>query len=465
MIFYNTLHHGYEEFCPIQEGKVAIYGCGPTVYNYAHIGNLRSYVFLDTLRRTFSYLGYDVKLVMNITDIGHLTGDGDEGEDKMVKSAREKHKSVLEVARFYEDAFFSDCAKLNIARPSVVCRASEHIEEMISLISRLERRGHTYISGGNVYFDVSTFPSYCDFARLQQQQEGQTRVGIDKNKHNARDFVLWFTKSKFENHALKWSSPWGEGYPGWHVECSAMSMKYLGEHFDIHTGGIDHVSVHHTNEIAQNEAAVGHRVVNYWLHNEFLVMAGGDEKKEKMSKSGGNFLTLSDLLSRGFDAADYRYFLLSMHYRSEAAFSFRALEGAKASRTALKNRVLHFAAAKSASLGEDALKYDNLFKSALSDDLSTPKALAVFNQMLRDSSLSEGEKRALSEKFDSVFALSLFQEEKKAVDEEEIEAKIRERAKLKAAKDYEAADKIREELKESGIILLDSKDKTTWRKV
>lgn len=463
MIFYNTLKHGMEEFCSIEKGKVSIYGCGPTVYNYAHIGNLRAYVFLDTLRRTLECMGYEVKLVMNITDIGHLTGDGDEGEDKMLKSAKEKHKSVLEIARFYEEAFFRDCAFLNIRRPTVVCRASEHIDEMISLISLLEKNGCTYKSGGNLYFDVSTFPNYGELAGEKNEEEGVSRVGIDTNKKNPRDFVLWFTKSKFENQALKWDSPWGKGYPGWHIECSAMSMKYLGERIDIHTGGIDHVKVHHTNEIAQNEGALKHKVVNYWLHNEFLVMNNKGEK-EKMAKSSGNFLTLADLIARGFDPLDYRYFLLSMHYRSEAAFSFTALEGARSSRLSLKKKVLLLTGEKE-KLSFPSLSYSSLFKEALSEDLSTPKALAVFNRMLKDSSLSDGEKRATAEKFDDVLGLKLFDSEKKvALTDEEIEAKIKERSLLKAAKKYEEADKIREELKKSGIILSDGKDKTTWQK-
>ena len=257
---YNTMGRKIEEFVPIHKGFVGFYGCGPTVYNYAHIGNLRAYVFLDTLDRTLTFLGYDKKHVMNITDIGHLTGDADEGEDKMLKTAQERHQSVLEVAKFYTDAFFNDIDRLNIIRPDVVCKATEHVQDMIELIKRIEANGHTYMSGGNLYYDVTTYPDYGKLANLNLDDlKAGARIEVDQNKRNPYDFVLWFTKSKFENQALTWDSPWGRGYPGWHIECSAMSMKYLGEHFDIHTGGIDHIPIHHTNEIAQSEGATGHK--------------------------------------------------------------------------------------------------------------------------------------------------------------------------------------------------------------
>ncbi|MBQ4330212.1 MAG: cysteine--tRNA ligase, partial [Spirochaetaceae bacterium] len=311
---YNTMGRKMEDFVPLQAGKAGFYGCGPTVYNYAHIGNLRAYVFLDILDKTLSYLNYDITHVMNITDIGHLSGDDDEGEDKMVKTAKQRGQSVLEIAQFYTDAFFNDIDRLNIRRPDIVCKATEHIQDMIDLIKRLEANGHTYLSGGNLYYDVSTFPDYGKLACLNLDDlKAGARIDIDQNKRNPQDFVLWFTKSKFENQALVWDSPWGRGYPGWHIECSAMSMKYLGEQIDIHTGGIDHIPVHHTNEIAQSEGATGKRWVNYWLHNEFLVIAkekGQDEEAGKMSKSSGNFLTLQSLVDKGFHPLDYRLFLL-----------------------------------------------------------------------------------------------------------------------------------------------------------
>ena len=341
---FNTMGREMQDFVPITPGFVGFYGCGPTVYNYAHIGNLRAYVFLDILDRTLSYLGYDKKHVMNITDIGHLTGDDDSGEDKIVKTAKERHQSVLEVAQFYTDAFFKDLDALNIRRPDVVCKATDHVSDMIELIKRIEANGHTYMSGGNLYYDVSTYADYGKLANLRlDDQKAGARVGVDENKRNPYDFVLWFTKSKFENQALSWESPWGKGYPGWHIECSAMSMKYLGDHFDIHTGGIDHIPIHHTNEIAQSEGATGHKWVNYWLHNEFLILEGG-----KMSKSSGRFITLQtslpaekgfSLKDKGFEPLDYRFFLLNGHYRKQLVFSIDALESAKSGRAALNQRV------------------------------------------------------------------------------------------------------------------------------
>ena len=341
---YNTMGRRLEEFIPIHPGKVGFYGCGPTVYNYAHIGNLRAYVFLDILDKTLSFLGYDITHVMNITDIGHLSGDDDDGEDKMLKTAQQRGQSVLEIADFYTKAFFNDIDRLHIRHPDIICKATDHVQDMIDLIRRIEANGHTYLSGGNLYFDVSTFPDYGKLACLNLDElKAGARTGIDQNKRNPWDFVLWFTKSKFENQALVWDSPWGRGYPGWHVECSAMSMKYLGEQIDIHTGGIDHIPIHHTNEIAQSEGATGKKWVNYWLHNEFLVIAkdtdSNNNSTDKMSKSSGNFLTLQSLIDKGYDALDYRFFLLGAHYRSQIAFSWTAMEGAKNARKALNQRI------------------------------------------------------------------------------------------------------------------------------
>jgi cysteinyl-tRNA synthetase len=292
LTLYNTLGRDRQIFEPREAGKVGFYGCGPTVYNYAHIGNLRAYVTHDILTRTLRRQGYEVTHVMNITDVGHLSGDNDEGDDKMVKSAGERGKSVLEVADFYTRAFFNDTERMNIIRPTVVCKATEHVADMIALIKKIEAKGFTYSAGGNLYFDISKFPSYGDLALLRPDEKKVSRTEVDENKRNPYDFVLWFTKSKFENQALVWDSPWGRGYPGWHIECSAMSIKYLGEQFDIHAGGIDHVPIHHTNEIAQSEAATGKKPwVKYWVHNEFLVLDRG-----KMSKSAGGFLTLQSLI-------------------------------------------------------------------------------------------------------------------------------------------------------------------------
>ena len=337
---WNTMGRELQVFTPIQDGKVGMYCCGLTVYNYAHIGNLRSYLFEDFARRTLEYFGSTVRHVMNVTDVGHLTGDTDEGEDKMLKGAREKGMTVWEIAEFYTKAFFRDFELLRCSMPTVICRATEHIQDMIDLISRIEAKGFTYVSGGNVYFDISKFPDYGKLALLDQQQlRAGARITVDEGKKNPADFVLWFTKSKFEHQAMLWDSPWGRGYPGWHIECSAMSMKYLGEHFDIHCGGADHIPVHHTNEIAQSEAATGSRWVNYWLHGEWLLL-----EKEKMAKSSGNFITLATLTEKGYDPLDYRYFCLGAHYRTQLAFSWESLDAARTGRQGVVDKIVQLKA-------------------------------------------------------------------------------------------------------------------------
>jgi len=468
--FYNTLGRSLQEFRPLKPGKVGFYGCGPTVYNYAHIGNLRAYVFHDTLVRALRYLGYEVTHVMNITDVGHLTGDDDTGEDKMLRSAQERGKSVLEVARLYTEAFFRDTERLNIRRPSVVCKATEHVDEMIALIKRIEANGFTYFAGGNLYFDVTKFPTYGELAKLRLE-ELQARVEVDENKRNPADFVLWFTKSKFENQALVWDSPWGRGYPGWHIECSAMSMKYLGEQFDIHEGGIDHIPVHHTNEIAQSEAATGKKWVNYWMHHEFLVMNSG-----KMSKSKGGFLTLQTLLDAGYEALDYRYFLLGGHYRSQLQFSYEGLDSAKAARRSLNERVLALRdkagghpLPASGDLGGAAKSRLEAFAEAMADDLSTPRALAELWGLLRDAAIAPDQALAAAFAMDEVLGLDLLALERpkeSPVDPAlaaEIEALLADRLAAKKAKDWTRADAIRNELKSRGVILEDGPAGTTWR--
>lgn len=491
---YNTMGRKMEEFVPIHEGKAGFYGCGPTVYNYAHIGNLRAYVFLDILDKTLSYLNYDITHVMNITDIGHLSGDDDEGEDKMVKTAKQRNQTVLEIAQFYTDAFFNDIDRLNIRRPDIVCKATEHVQDMIDLIKRLEENGHTYMSGGNLYYDVSTFPDYGKLACLNLDDlKAGARIDVDQNKKNPQDFVLWFTKSKFENHALVWDSPWGRGYPGWHIECSAMSMKYLGEQIDIHTGGIDHIPVHHTNEIAQSEGATGKRWVNYWLHNEFLVIAKekGQENQEagKMSKSSGNFLTLQSLVDRGFHPLDYRFFLLGAHYRSQVAFSWTAMEGAKNARKALLQRVEKVLAQNEGKLPEKGTvaisakgqEYLDKFTTALENDLATPQALSALQTAIKDTSLSAEEILSLVGIMDGVLSLSLLEgasslyQEKKAAESAppaemtpedlEIQALVDERTAAKKAKDFARADAIRQELQERGIQIIDTPQGPQWKKV
>jgi cysteinyl-tRNA synthetase len=483
--FYNTLRREKQPFKPLQEGKIGFYGCGPTVYNYAHIGNLRAYVHHDILVRSLRRAGFDVNHVMNITDVGHLSDDADDGEDKMLKSAEERGKSVLEIADFYTKAFFNDTDRMNITRPTVICKATEHIGEMIALIQRIEKNGFTYFAGGNLYFDISKFPSYGELAllRLDDLKAG-ARIEQDENKRNAGDFVLWFTKSKFENQALVWDSPWGRGYPGWHIECSAMSMKYLGENFDIHAGGIDHIPIHHTNEIAQSEAATGKKPwVSYWLHNEFLVMDKG-----KMSKSAGGFLTLQSLVDEGFDPLDYRYFLLGGHYRSQLQFSFESLKGAKNSRKSLVDKVRALAAKCGESAGEPygepdgepagepdgaytekTSKYIENFNTAIEDDLNTPRALAELWGLLKESPM-EAETLAAVFEMDKVLGLNLQDAVKSAgksaeneVFSREIEELIAKRAEAKKAKDFTTADNIRQNLKNRGIILEDGPAGTVWR--
>lgn len=481
---YNTMGREIQEFLPICEGKAGFYGCGPTVYNYAHIGNLRAYIFLDLLDRTLSFLGYDVNHVMNITDIGHLSGDADDGEDKMVKTARERGQSVLDIAQFYTDAFFEDIDRLNIRRPTIVCKATDHITDMIELIKKIEKNGHTYMAGGNLYFDVSTFPDYGKLAQLNLDDlKAGARIGIDPNKKNPFDFVLWFTKSKFENQVLVWDSPWGKGYPGWHIECSAMSMKYLGKNFDIHTGGIDHIPIHHTNEIAQSEGATGEKWVNYWLHNEFLVMAKDnnkekDEEKGKMSKSSGNFLTLQSLIDKGYNPLDYRFFLLGAHYRSQVAFSWTAMDSAKNARKALIQRIAKLIenseSQKITKLSTAGDGFLSSFTQAIEDDLASPRCLSELQVMIKDSEISNAEKIVIIGYMDEVLGLKLLESAKDLVCKKtnstagvldtEIEALIKERTESKKQKNYARADQIRNELQERGILLEDTPQGTIWKR-
>lgn len=489
---FNTMGRKLETFTPITPGKVSFYGCGPTVYNYAHIGNLRAYVFQDILARTLRFLGYKVTHVMNITDVGHLTGDDDGGEDKMVKSAREKGRSVLETADFYMQAFFRDTDQLNILRPDIVCRATEHIPDMIDLIRRIEANGHTYQAGGNLYYDVTSFPSYGELAglRLSDLKAGASdRIDVDPNKRNPFDFVLWFTKSKFENQALVWDSPWGKGYPGWHIECSAMSMKYLGEHFDIHTGGIDHIPVHHTNEIAQSEGATGKKWVNYWLHNEFLVL-----NKEKMSKSSGDFLTLGKLLEKGYESGDYRFFLLGGHYRSQLAFSWESMDSARSARKSLLQRIGRLlaatrfpaeecgdeAAAGLENAGQAAPRMER-FRAALEKDLNTPLALSELQGAVKDGlngRIPVLDALCAVHIMDRVLGLRLIPEAAvqnrtetaaagdPAFSPEEnarIAALVAERTQAKKEKNWDRADEIRRQLAAEGIVLEDRPSGTVWK--
>jgi cysteinyl-tRNA synthetase len=471
--FYNTLGRQKQVFQPLEAGKVGFYGCGPTVYNYAHIGNLRAYVLHDILVRSLRRAGYQVNHVMNITDVGHLSDDAYSGDDKMVKSAAERGKSVLEIAEMYTQAFFNDTDRMNITRPSVICRATEHIADMIALIQKIADNGYTYSAGGNLYFDIAKSPAYGELAllRLDDLRAG-ARIEVDEHKRNPHDFVLWFTKSKFANQSLVWDSPWGRGYPGWHIECSAMSIKYLGEQFDIHAGGIDHIPIHHTNEIAQSEAATGKRPwVRYWLHNEFLVLDKG-----KMSKSAGGFLTLQKLVDEGYDPLDYRYFLLGGHYRSQLQFSWEGLTGAKNARRSLTDKIRALvgkaqaaAVAGTAGAGDETDRYVQSFNRALEDDLNTPRALAELWEMARDSAI--GPQAALAAAFDMDEALGLglrsaldAQPPEDEAFRQEIEGIIALRAEAKKAKDFAQADSLRQGLKDRGIILEDGPGGTIWRR-
>jgi cysteinyl-tRNA synthetase len=463
--FFNTLGRSKQVFESLNKGKVGFYGCGPTVYNYAHIGNLRAYVLHDILVRSLRRAGYEVNHVMNITDVGHLSDDADDGDDKMVKTAEERGKSVLEIADFYTKAFFNDTDRMNISHPSVICKATDHIGEMIDLIKRIEKNGFTYFAGGNLYFDISRFPEYGEIALLKLDDlKAGARIEQDENKKNPYDFALWFTKSKFKNQALVWDSPWGKGYPGWHIECSAMSIKYLGENFDIHAGGIDHIPIHHTNEIAQSEAATGKKPwVKYWLHNEFLVLDKG-----KMSKSSGGFLTLQNLVDEGFDPLDYRYFLLSGHYRSQLQFSMESLQGAKNSRKSLLDKVRALAEKAGTPAQSETTTYIEGFNAAIEDDLSTPRALAELWGLLRDNSIPPQVALTAVLDMDRVLALGIENAVKsgKAENDEfaqEIEELIAKRTEAKKAKDFKTADNIRQNLKERGIILEDGPAGTVWR--
>ena len=456
---YNTMSRTVEDFKPIREGEVGMYCCGPTVYNYAHIGNLRTYVFEDLLHRTLVKAGYHVKHVMNITDVGHLTGDGDDGEDKLAKSARENGRSVWDIAAFYTDAFFRDEEALDIIRPDIVCRATDHIQAMIDIIRRLEEKGHTYISGGNVYFSIDTIDDYGKLARLNLDdlKEG-ARIEVDSNKRNPKDFVLWFTNSKFKDQVMVWPSPWGTGYPGWHIECSAMSSEYLGDHFDIHCGGIDAIPVHHTNEIAQSEAAFGVKPwVDYWCHGEFLL-----NDKGKMSKSSGEFLTLSVLVDKGYDPLDYRYFCLTGHYRSQLKFSFESLDQARSARQTLVRKIAQYRkeCTPAAVLDGKTRGYLDSFYEAMFNDLKAPQALGVLWSMQRDPSLADDQKLAAVLDMDSILGLSLdrveaVQDEVAVADSEALELLAR-RSEAKKAKDWALADEIRDRLSRMGYKVVDT---------
>nr|WP_321303712.1 cysteine--tRNA ligase [uncultured Sphaerochaeta sp.] len=459
VFLYNTMSRSLEAFEPLHDKEVGLYSCGPTVYNYAHIGNLRTFLFEDLLKRTLLVSGFKVNHVMNITDVGHLTGDGDEGEDKIEKMASQTHRSVWEIAQFYTDAFFKDYDSLHMIRPSVVCKATDHIQQMIDLIKRLEESGHTYVSGGNVYFSIDSIPDYGKLARLDLDSlktAVRDDVSSDDNKKNPKDFVLWFTKSKHGEQAMMWDSPWGKGFPGWHIECSAMSMHYLGESFDIHCGGIDAIPVHHTNEIAQSEAATGKQWVKYWMHGEFLLDETG-----KMSKSKGEFLTLDLLKRKGYDAMDYRYYCLGGHYRSQLKFSFEALDTARKARRNVVDRIqvmLKDGAREVSLKSEKALQYKETFLDHLQHDLGSPRGLADLWGVLKDEELDGDEKYSLIMFFDQVFGLDLASVElpKEESFPPEALALLEKRLQAKKEKNWPLADSLRGELDAMGYLVKDT---------
>ncbi len=471
MYLYNSLSHTKELFVPNDPSLVKMYTCGPTVYHYAHIGNLRTYIMEDVLEKTLRYLGYPVKRVMNITDVGHLSSDADTGEDKMLKGARRENKSVMEIARYYTEAFFEDCRKLNIKRPDVVEPATGCIGEFIKIVSALLEKGFAYEAGGNVYFDTSKLEKYYVF---NDHDEEDLAVGVregveeDTNKRNKNDFVLWFTKSKFEDQALKWDSPWGVGYPGWHIECSGISMKHLGEYLDIHAGGIDNAFPHHTNEIAQSESYLGHKWCNYWFHVHHLNTDTG-----KMSKSKGEFLTVSLLESKGYDPMAYRLFCLQSHYRRNLVFSWENLDNAAA---AYEKLIAKIAALNDGGAvdGEALEALKQRFVSALNGDLNTSLAVTAVYDVLK-AKCSDATKLAALADFDRVLSLDLLPAAEKlrrkeaaqaaASADPEIDALVAARTDAKKAKNFAEADRIRDELKARGIEIVDTPQGTKWRKV
>ena len=461
MKLYNTRSRMIEEFVPNNKDVVTLYTCGPTVYHFAHIGNLRTYIMEDVLEKALNFVGYNVKRVMNITDVGHLTSDGDTGEDKMLKGAKREHKSVMDIAKYYTDCFKEDCNKLNIKWPETVIPATSMIDYYINFIEELIKKGYAYFANGNVYFDTSKLKDYYVLSNhvLDDLMEGvREGVSIDSNKKNKNDFVLWFTKSKFDSQELKWDSPWGLGYPGWHIECSCISIKYLGEYLDIHCGGVDNIFPHHTNEIAQAESYLGHKWGNYWFHTEHL-----NDSTGKMSKSKGEFLTVSLLKEKGYNPLSYRFLCLQSHYRKQMIFTFESLDIAENAYKKLLNRVANL---KNDGVVDNNIKemYITKFKETLEDDLNTSNSLTVLYEVLK-SDINDATKRELVLEFDKVLSLDLMKSNTNDVDSNKkkyIQEMIEKRELAKREKNYVLADEIRNKLNEDGIVLKDTREGTIY---
>ena len=458
MKLYNTLTRKIEDFVPWEDGVVKMYTCGPTVYSYAHIGNLRTYIMEDILEKTLRFIGLNVTRVMNITDVGHLTSDADTGDDKMVNSAKKENKTVLDIARFYTEAFFKDTEKLNIKKPDIVSPATDNIDEYIKIITKLLDIGYAYKAGGNIYFDTSKLDDYYKLTNHVGEEliSGvRNTVEEDTNKKNKTDFVLWFTKSKFEDQELKWDSPFGKGYPGWHIECSGISLKYLGEYLDIHCGGVDNIFPHHTNEIAQSESYIGHKWCKYWVHGEHLNDATG-----KMSKSKGKVLTVSFLEEEGFNPLSYRFMVLQSHYRKQLTFSLESLSGAENAYKKLKSRITSLK--NDGNIDESTFEtYVTKFKECLEDDMNTANAITLLYDLLK-ADTTDSTKIKVIEEMDKVLSLDLLKKEEKNVDEAYIKEMIEKRNNAKKNKDYALADSIREELASMGITLKDTRDGTIY---
>ena len=447
---YNTLSKQKEVFKPINDDKVRMYSCGPTVYYYAHIGNLRTYLFMDNLRRVLKYNGYNLLHAMNITDVGHLVSDADEGEDKMAVAAKRENKDPYEIAEFYTNRFMGDLQKLNIGKPEIICKATEHIKEMEEYVLRIIKNGYTYETENTIYFDTSKLDKYGLLSNIKvEEQKAGARVDFDKEKKNVTDFALWIKAP--ENHIMKWDTFWGKCYPGWHIECSAMGRKYLGDHFDIHTGGIDHIPIHHENEIAQSKGCTGKIPANFWMHSEFLLIDGG-----KMSKSLNNVYTISDLEAKGFSAMDYRMFNFTSHYRNKLNFTWDSLESAKIALNRLKEGYQKHEEGIEQVSNEKIEGYKQKFNEAINDDLNMPLAMSVVWEVIKENNKSK-QYAELLRKFDEVLGLEI---NKKVEIElpEEVKKLVEERKLARLNKDWAKSDELRDKIDQMGYSVKDTKD-------